>query len=59
MDVLSSKDLAALFAAGTELQPLLRVTRSFGGWVDSEPGDAHRAFTEWVLEPSAMAGGAP
>jgi hypothetical protein len=49
MDVLASEELAALFAAASEVGPLLRDTKAISGWVDSEKSGGHRSYLEWTL----------
>ena len=49
-DVVGSKELAGLFAAGTELGPVLSITDSLSGWADGG-GDGHRFGIQWKLNP--------
>ncbi len=49
-DVVGSKELAGLFAAGTELGPVLSITDSLTGWADGG-GDGHRFGVRWKLNP--------
>lgn len=52
-DVIGSKELAGLFAASTELGPLLAITSAVNGWADSAGGQAHRFGGTWTLKPVA------
>lgn len=49
-DILSSRELAALFAASTELGPLLAASEGIAGWADPAGSDA-RFHVEWRLSP--------
>jgi hypothetical protein len=55
LDVMGSQDLAALFAVGTELGPLLSASERISGWVDPAPEGAHAFQATWVLKPPAPA----
>jgi len=50
LDLMSSRDLAPLVAAGTELGPLLANTDQLSGWYDSDGATQRFAFT-WKLSP--------
>ncbi|MBF5045114.1 hypothetical protein FGE12_22115 [Aggregicoccus sp. 17bor-14] len=49
MDVVGSRELAALFAAGAELGPLLRGSEPALGWVDGGGSAPHRFALRWRL----------
>jgi hypothetical protein len=49
LDLMSSAELASLFAAGTELGPLLTLTDRISGWADGG-GDSQRASVTWALK---------
>jgi hypothetical protein len=49
MDVVSDEQLAALFAVGLELGPLLARSERISGWLDSASGGTHRFSTTWTL----------
>ncbi|GHG67992.1 hypothetical protein [Comamonas sp. JC664] len=48
-DILSDELMAALFAASSELGPLLARSERITGWMDSAPGGGHRVSMNWVL----------
>ncbi|WIG99474.1 hypothetical protein [Myxococcus sp. SDU36] len=48
-DILTDELLAALFAASSELGPLLARSERITGWMDSAPGGAHRVSLTWPL----------
>ena len=52
-DVLGSQELAGLFAAGTELGPLLLASERVFGWADSAGEGTHLVQGTWVLKPPA------
>ena len=56
LEVMSAPDLAALFAVGTELGPLLSFSERLTGWIDSAGEGAHRFEGRWAL-PSASGPG--
>jgi hypothetical protein len=49
MDVVSEQQLAAMFAVGLELGPLLANSERITGWLDSTSGGAHRFSALWTL----------
>lgn len=49
LDVMSSKELAGLFALSTELGPLLSITESVRGFADTEGSTSHRVGLTWTL----------
>ncbi|WP_309890463.1 hypothetical protein [Archangium sp.] len=49
MDVVSEQQLAAMFAVGLELGPLLANSEQITGWLDSATGGAHRFSALWTL----------
>ncbi|MCP3105127.1 hypothetical protein LZ198_40295 [Myxococcus sp. K15C18031901] len=51
-DVMSNEQLAAMFAASSELGPLLSRSERITGWMDSAPGGAHRFAFDWTLPES-------
>jgi hypothetical protein len=54
LDVVASRELAALFAVGAELGPLLRVSEPAQGWIDGgSPGAPHRFSLRWRLPAAA------
>lgn len=48
-DVVGSQELAALFAAGTELGPLLAASERISGWIDPAGAGVQRFHATWVL----------
>jgi len=50
LDLMSSRDLAPLVAAGTELVPLCAHSQSFAGWLDFD-GATQRVGANWKLDP--------
>ncbi|QRN95745.1 hypothetical protein JRI60_42975 [Archangium violaceum] len=52
MDVVSQQELAAIFAVGLELGPLLANSERISGWLDSTSGGAHRFSSTWTLPAS-------
>jgi len=48
-DILADELLAALFAASTELGPLLARSERITGWMDTLPGGLHRISMTWAL----------
>jgi hypothetical protein len=50
LDLMSSRDLAAVLAVGTELGPLLAHSERISGWVDSD-GARLRSAATWKLAP--------
>ncbi len=51
-DIMSSQQLAGLFAASAEVGPLLSNSERITGWLDSAPGGAHRFSLSWTLPPA-------
>jgi hypothetical protein len=49
LDVMSSTELAGLFAAGTELGNLLSHSERISAWIDSPSEAEHRVQTTWEL----------
>jgi hypothetical protein len=49
LDLMSSAELASLFAAGTELGPLLVITDQITAWADGG-GEAQRTSLTWTLK---------
>ena len=52
MDIVNDQQLAAFFAAGLELGPLLAQSERISGWLDSTSGGAHRFSSTWTLPTS-------
>ncbi len=52
-DILGSQELAGLFAAGTELGPLLLASDKISAWADSGPDGANRFQATWTLSHPA------
>ncbi|MFP2960800.1 hypothetical protein ACLEPN_24035 [Myxococcus sp. 1LA] len=50
-DILSDELLAGLFAASSELGPLLARSERITGWVDPAPGGSQRVSLTWTLPP--------
>lgn len=57
LDLMSSRELAAIVAVGTELGPLFGHTRAITAWADPGAGGKHRFTLQWTLD--AGAGGNP
>jgi hypothetical protein len=49
MDIVSDKQLAALFTLGLEMGPLLANSERITGWLDSASGGGHRFSALWTL----------
>lgn len=56
LDAVSNAELAGLFAAGTEVGPLLSASQSLSGYADSSTAGTYRAQLQWTLEPARSPG---
>ncbi|MBU8899094.1 hypothetical protein KRR26_26120 [Corallococcus sp. M34] len=52
LDVMGDDSLAAMFAASSELGPLLARSERLTGWLDSAAGGGHRFAMTWALPPA-------
>jgi len=59
LDLLGSRELAPLVAAGTELGVLLGHSAELSGWMDSAPSGRHRVFFTWALDGGGAQDGRP
>lgn len=58
-DAMESRELASVFAAATELGPLLAASERVSGWAESAGASSHRVSVVWTLAPPRKSGGAP